>query len=214
LHRASDKGRFCHHCGSPLLKDQALDVSGAHCPACTEDVVLQSRRLSHDLAVLECPRCAGLWLEWEPFRLLEKEAQRSAQAAADRRLASATPVETAVSDLKGIETRAYRPCIVCGNLMHRRNYARSSGVIIDTCKDHGVWFDFEELARILTWIRRGGWQRENARQKEELTQLERQARLKRLDDTLPPTGGGGTLLSGDSRSGSWLLDALVDVLLP
>lgn len=209
LHRASSRGRFCHHCGNPLLKDQALDVSGALCPACTEDTKLQSRRLSRDLAVLECGRCAGLWLEWEPFRLLEKEAQQSAQAATERRPESVTPVET-----QDQQTRAYRPCIVCGNLMNRRNYARSSGVIIDTCKDHGVWFDYEELARILTWIRRGGLQREQDRQKQELTELERRKRLERMDNTGPAGGGGGTLLGDSSRSGTWLLDVLVDFLLP
>ena len=31
-----------------------------------------------------------------------------------------------------------------------------SGVIIDLCKDDGIWFDAEELARILVWIRSGG----------------------------------------------------------
>lgn len=40
--------------------------------------------------------------------------------------------------------------------MNRRNYARRSGVIIDACKDHGIWFDADELPRILAWVRAGG----------------------------------------------------------
>jgi Zn-finger nucleic acid-binding protein len=41
-------------------------------------------------------------------------------------------------------------------MMTRRNHGRTSGVIIDTCPDHGVWFDPAELSRILAWIEAGG----------------------------------------------------------
>ena len=52
----------------------------------------------------------------------------------------------------------YRPCVVCGRLTNRVNYGHASGVIIDVCKDHGIWFDANELARILAWVRAGGGQ--------------------------------------------------------
>jgi Zn-finger nucleic acid-binding protein len=50
----------------------------------------------------------------------------------------------------------YRPCPTCGSLMPRRQYSHGSGVIIDLCKEHGVWFDADELPRLLRWIRTGG----------------------------------------------------------
>ncbi len=37
--------------------------------------------------------------------------------------------------------------------MHRRNYGRRSGVLVDTCRDHGMWFDLGELDTILRWIK-------------------------------------------------------------
>jgi Zn-finger nucleic acid-binding protein len=40
--------------------------------------------------------------------------------------------------------------------MARRNYGRRSGIIVDMCKDDGLWFDAGELERILAWIRDGG----------------------------------------------------------
>ena len=43
--------------------------------------------------------------------------------------------------------------------MNRRNYAGASGVIIDLCRTDGIWFDADELARILVWIRAGGVER-------------------------------------------------------
>ena len=43
--------------------------------------------------------------------------------------------------------------------MHRRNYGRRSGVVLDTCSQHGLWFDQGELDSILDWIRHGGLER-------------------------------------------------------
>src|SRR5262249_36118624 len=72
----------------------------------------------------------------------------------------AIPRPAAGSAGKGLEQhrrgRFYRPCVVCGELMNRFNFGRVSGVIIDACRDHGIWFDAEALTRILDWIHRGG----------------------------------------------------------
>ena len=45
--------------------------------------------------------------------------------------------------------------------MTRRHYGRGSGVIIDVCREHGVWFDPDELPRILAWVRSGGLAKAN-----------------------------------------------------
>jgi Zn-finger nucleic acid-binding protein len=50
----------------------------------------------------------------------------------------------------------YRPCPVCSKLMHRRNFGRKSGVIVDQCRPHGFWFDVTELETVLQWVRTGG----------------------------------------------------------
>ena len=41
--------------------------------------------------------------------------------------------------------------------MARRNYARQSGVIVDTCPRDGMWFDHEELRRLVEFVRTGGF---------------------------------------------------------
>jgi len=40
--------------------------------------------------------------------------------------------------------------------MNRFNFAHSSGVIIDQCKSHGVWFDRDELQRVIDFLQSGG----------------------------------------------------------
>ena len=65
---------------------------------------------------------------------------------------------------------SYVPCPDCKQLMNRSNFARSSGVIIDLCKQHGVWFDADELPRIIEFIDKGGLERAREKQKIELEQ--------------------------------------------
>jgi Zn-finger nucleic acid-binding protein len=57
--------------------------------------------------------------------------------------------------------------------MNRNNFARSSGVIVDICKQHGVWFDAEELPGIIEFIRRGGLDRQREKEKLELKEQRR-----------------------------------------
>jgi len=46
----------------------------------------------------------------------------------------------------------YRNCPKCRSSMQRINFDRRSGVVIDSCKDHGVWFDAGELKRVAQYL--------------------------------------------------------------
>src|SRR3989304_1414742 len=50
----------------------------------------------------------------------------------------------------------YIPCVRCGKLMNRKNFAKISGVILDECGKHGVWLDAGELEKIRHFIMGGG----------------------------------------------------------
>jgi hypothetical protein len=153
LARVSDKARYCAECGDRLSAEAlAGEVSSARCPACPGEELLMSRELGHErLNVLECQACTGLWLSAETFRELRNRAARKAVHLADAVLKPAP-----ASDQKPQSGPLYRPCVECGKLMPRRLYAPGSGVIIDLCKDHGLWFDAAELQQVLKWIADGG----------------------------------------------------------
>lgn len=160
LTRVSDAARYCHHCGIHLIAEQVVgEVSDLPCPACQNGAHLHSRRLGQlSLAVMECDRCAGLWLGREVFAELTRKAAAIGSKSDPLLLQllqsrSQRPPPQASSSSGN---SYYRPCPVCRDMMPRRNYGRRSGVIIDLCKEHGVWFDADELPRILTWIRAGG----------------------------------------------------------
>ncbi|MEJ2032881.1 MAG: zf-TFIIB domain-containing protein [Deltaproteobacteria bacterium] len=50
----------------------------------------------------------------------------------------------------------YFKCARCEAVMVRRNFRRISGVLIDVCRDHGVWLDAGELEQIRCFIANGG----------------------------------------------------------
>lgn len=39
---------------------------------------------------------------------------------------------------------------------HDRNYAQLSGVVVDQCPKHGVFFDAGELGQVMAFVRSGG----------------------------------------------------------
>lgn len=159
--RVSDKARYCHRCATAIMPegDAGQDTDKA-CPVCGDDAPpLVSRALGEqELSVLECGSCGGLWLGSRAFRILEDRAREKER---DYALPGTEAGPSGGGSLKQ-QGPMYRPCVECGQLMARRNYARKSGVIIDVCRDHGMFFDAGELARILHWIREGGLSRTEA----------------------------------------------------
>jgi Zn-finger nucleic acid-binding protein len=182
--RVSARDRFCHFCGSPILVDQA-SASGLplDCPACTE-AKLESRRLGNErLAVAECRSCGGLWLDNTVFEIVATRARQGQLGELGLRPPSAASPPPKLAPGAHI----YRDCPVCRTLMNRHNYGRSSGVILDVCQRDGLWFDLDELPRLLAWIRAGGEERARRRQQEEDREATRQLRVA---TSLAPLAGG------------------------
>ena len=157
--RVSDRASYCHHCATRLdPQGRAGEPTRKPCPACGDGHHVTSRDFGvAGLSILECPLCAGLWLSHDAFRHLVERADASpatskVHAMAAVRSAAASPDAARPLSQNG---QFYRPCLACGQLMQRRNYDERSGVLIDVCAAHGVWFDNDELAAILRWIRQG-----------------------------------------------------------
>ncbi|MDH3744461.1 MAG: zf-TFIIB domain-containing protein [Acidobacteriota bacterium] len=90
----------------------------------------------------------------------------------------------------------YRPCPVCGKLMNRQNYGRRSGVILDSCSEHGLWFDHGELETILRWVRDGGLARadelEHEKRREEVRARNHTGPVGPLFESAPAAGVGAS----------------------
>ena len=189
--------KFCGHCGEEAVTAE-LDEDGEPgvCPRCKLD--LQSIKIDAT-NIRECLRCGGFWTSVQTFENLC--ADKEQQAAVINYAGSKPRDEASITPI------SYVPCPDCEQLMNRSNFARSSGVIIDLCKQHGVWFDSGELPRIVEFIEKGGLAR--SREKEKIALEEERGRLRdeqrklammerrsgggRFSDDQPGGGFGGVI---------------------
>ena len=93
---------------------------------------------------LSCSSCGGGFCSRATLEALLRQVEISPPAGAYARptLGLAGPVR-------------YVACPVCSELMLRQNFGESSGVVVDVCSPHGVWFDRGELGRIMEFCAGG-----------------------------------------------------------
>lgn len=180
--RLGARAHFCMECGL-AIQPQRLSAlrSGVACPRCRG--TLRVREIGSASAI-ECASCAGLWISQSQLEDVCARAEHedlAAQALAFEEAAPA-PVSSA--------REGYIPCLTCGELMLRKNFGGSSGVVVDLCKHHGVWLDHRELGRILAFVRGGGLVRARAREVERLEREAERARHAASPPVLGPAGGG------------------------
>lgn len=194
--------RHCPHCGTAAARAEVGEATILKCPRCRVDMTALAIGAT---ALRECPQCIGLWVE---AAALEKIcADREQQAAV---LGTASPAVR----LKPSQKVRYVPCPQCAQLMNRINFARCSGVVVDVCKGHGMWFDAEELRGIIEFIRGGGLAAARMREKEQIEEERRQLR----NEQLAAARGTGPLervraLDDDRASGVSATGGLLKFLL-
>jgi Zn-finger nucleic acid-binding protein len=154
----------CAGCGEKLGL-QPLELPSEHeCPGCQAPLRAfgaSSGRLS------ECTRCGGQFVEHALLgELLERrELYRVVTRVQPPRQ---NPLDRPV---------AYLKCPVCQTVMNRNNFGGNSGIVVDVCSRHGVWFDPGELPRILEFVQAGGLERARQRAVEERKERERTDRI-------------------------------------
>lgn len=170
----------CPRCGASAPAP-APGAQPLPCPSCRAPSLF-ARALGGAL-LSGCARCGGVWTDAASFKRLCED--RSTQAAYMGSGSALPPPVPSDPSRGGI---LYRPCPTCGELMNRFNFASCSGVILDVCKPHGVWFDADELKRIVAFIRGGGL--DVAREKErQALELERKRLEQAAEDIQRPIPG-------------------------
>lgn len=155
----------CVKCGALLPAPAFVADGSGSCPDCRLDLVAHAFGA---VGYAECPRCAGLFLRREAFEAVTKDADTRAKVRLAEPLPAGAPAGKAPSG--AFPPVRYRNCPSCGKLMNRTNYGGGSGVVLDACRDHGLWFDKGELAAIVEFLEKGGWDRIRAREREKLAE--------------------------------------------
>lgn len=118
----------------PYREAPSQSHTGRRCPRCKAELIRQALGPNQ---VERCASCHGVWIAAAEFNQLLADLDRL-EAVRKHELLHREP-EQAVS---------YIACPRCSEIMERLNFGRSSGIMVDTCKRHGIWLDRGELRRV------------------------------------------------------------------
>jgi Zn-finger nucleic acid-binding protein len=192
-------GHFCIRCARPL---EQADQEGAVlknqlCPRC--EVPLRQVKIGN-FSVAGCSQCGGFFVPEQTFDIMQDRS--------DRVIFPMNGPPHGEVQMEAVVR--YVRCPICRNMMNRTNFARISGVIIDTCRGHGVWFDPGEMEKIMDFIAHGGLQKAK---EVDIERLKDEESLLRLNSARAGTDDASrTIFFGDSSQGPDILDVVKWVL--
>ena len=154
------KSNICTHCQTLndvdlraiQLRSTKGPTSDRNCPRCETRMESISLGLEEEFYIERCDRCLGIFFDPAELEFLIDKSVSAVYEVDRQRLQKLINEEYHDLD-KEVK---YIKCPACKQLMNRRIYGKKSGVIVDTCRDHGVWLDGGELGQILKWAKAGG----------------------------------------------------------
>ncbi len=157
-------GVVCTYCGHRIDVDLQgssrsiveNDLYSLQCPDCElslEPLIIESNNGTNggSLSVNRCSRCLGLFVQRS---ILDTILATKVRQPSDIDYQLLANLEN--SNRSSSRSWRYRPCPVCRSLMNRKLHGKRSGVIVDSCRDHGLWLDAGELRQLMEWTRAGG----------------------------------------------------------
>ncbi len=141
----------CRGCGQELGLHPIPSASNVGCPDCK--VPLHAFQAPAG-ELLACEQCGGQMVPHALLRALVEQREVLGQAAL-------SPAHAPRGNPLADRVR-YRACPTCSQMMNRKNFGGTSGIVVDVCTLHGTFFDAGELPRVLDFVRRGGLAKANA----------------------------------------------------
>lgn len=149
----------CEYCGSR----NDVDLQGVHyytthesdsarvCPVCTVHLKTINLGIDGKFFMERCENCLGLFFDPGELEALLENSVKNVFVINRSRLDLCT-----LSEKQNGRSATYVKCPACSKIMNRVNFGARSGVVIDRCKEHGVWLDAGELRQLCEWMKAGG----------------------------------------------------------
>jgi len=156
-----DGTSVCEYCGC----HSDVDLQSAHtytveepieerfCPTCNE--AMQTLNLERDgiFLIERCESCYGLFFDPNELETLLEKSVANVHTIDFSRMERLNHKER----MRGINKKVrWLKCPVCRQFMNRKSFGIRSGVVVDTCRNHGIWLEAAELRRLLEWKKAGG----------------------------------------------------------
>ncbi len=151
--------QFCRYCGSCNDVDLKGHVefsvpaesSQYPCPHCLYTLTFIQLNVGNGYRVARCQSCLGIFLE---RCILERLLEETPSPANSINLQQLRAIN--LDRFSSYHPVKYIRCPVCLSFMNRSNFAYRSGVIVDICRDHGIWLDAGEILQLIEWKKAGG----------------------------------------------------------
>ena len=149
----------CDYCGSR----NDVDLKGIHyytshdsdteriCPVCAVHLKTIDLGVDGKFFIERCIECLGLFFDPGELEALLEYTVKNVFEINRSRL-----TQFNLTGQSSGRVATYVKCPVCSKMMNRINFGARSGVVIDRCKDHGVWLDAGELRQLCEWMKLGG----------------------------------------------------------
>jgi predicted RNA-binding Zn-ribbon protein involved in translation (DUF1610 family)/Zn-finger nucleic acid-binding protein len=156
----------CAQCAAIVPREPHQKLPLHHsCPVCR--VPLEEKAMGRAVA-LACRTCSGAFIEHDVIE--QWTADRGSDAPDD-----VGETRAVIAD----STVRYRRCPRCAEWMNRINFGSTSGIILDSCRDDGIWFDGGELVAAIEFARSGKLDAGRKRVREEREKAAERERIER-----------------------------------
>jgi Zn-finger nucleic acid-binding protein len=170
----------CSGCGVELGLEPIGEPGHFQCPDCKEPLAAFKAESG---CLYDCPKCGGQLVE---HRLLRDLLERREVYGSAAPRPSVRPPSVPTGPVR------YVRCPECDTVMNRKNFGGASGVIVDVCKSHGIWFDSGELPRVIAFVESGGLARARQREADQAAEEKRAAVAKAMRESASmPHGAHG-----------------------
>jgi Zn-finger nucleic acid-binding protein len=153
----AERRTYCTRCGTLYPADAAkcprcptfdTDPRGGKCPRCAGDLEPIS---IGGVTVDRCRACRGHWFDGDEIEHALDVTTKGVSREEGAAMRAALPEWR-----QPLEEIRYLACVRCGERMARRQVAPRAGVIVDVCRNHGVWFDGGEMEQFAAFAKAGG----------------------------------------------------------
>lgn len=182
-------GIQCEYCGSRNDVDlTAIHYHTTHqlesprnCPRCGIPLKTIDLGLNGGTFLIErCESCLGLFFDPGELEALLEASVANVFQIDQARLNSLNNARRS-----GDYGVSYVKCPECSQFMNRTNFGTRSGVVVDRCREHGIWLDGGELRQLMEWMKAGGklldQQRREEEKKEAAAEQEKKLRAERQE---------------------------------
>jgi Zn-finger nucleic acid-binding protein len=161
------------------MTDVSSQSLSCRCPDCGKQLRQIITPIGTGLTLEPCYSCGGCFVPPGGFEMIFSRIAAGETTEITRALTeelSHPPVAWTP-----LFARGYCRCPNCSQPMNRKNIGAKSGVMLNVCRNHGVWLAAGGLLRLLDWAASGGFETSRRLEEERLRNESIKQRRSQLD---------------------------------